>query len=421
MKIDTSRMGPFAKVLDAISRRRLIREWNLQGRKFYVCHLAHPNDRVAVAAVAEYFKWAGVAFTVIEFNPTGQRPELLPALGDATLAVIGFNSQLDHSWVGDEKFIALAGKRNIPVIQWVVDHPSLRWPEFELNLDATNVRYVFASDYCEQYFHRYAVAAARTAVVCCPITPLSRIEDMSRAQYLSRKIGCLIPLNLRRLGGTADEMETRIRDLEAPLADAVREAIELARFDLENPLVLHLESALARRQIALSNKTMHVCTSLVEDMTHIWRRRRIFEVAARFPVLIQTDLPPPELAATSIANFKTTPEWTDPAATLARMKSCRAVVSVSLANDVVHDRTGNAVNAGCLAIVEDNVVHRRVFKPGKSALFFRYDDDSLEQCLDLVCNHPERAYDIARRGMKLREKPAFRFAGCHNLLELARP
>lgn len=405
---------------DLIHRPR-IAAWKLRGRKFYICHLAHENDRVACGHLSAYFNWAGVDFDVIELNLTGQRPELLPALGDKTIAVIGYNSQLDHSWIGDETFIAMAARRNIPVIQWILDHPSLRWPEFDLNLDAPNVRYLFVSPYCEQYFLRYAAPQARTAAANCPISPLSRADDVSRKSFLKRDIACLIPLNLRRLGGTADELETRIRDLEPRLGGVVREAIERSRLDLHNPLVLHLERALADRQLQLSPKSMHVCAGIVEDMTHIWRRRRIFEVAARFPVLIQTDLPPPELAAGAAAVFKTTPEWTNPKATMARMRSCRAVLSVSLTNDMLHDRAADAVNAGCVAVIEDNVIHRRLFKSGKNALFFRYDDDSLEECLDLVCNQPGRAYDIARRGVKLRDDPAFRFIDCDKLLKLALP
>ena len=362
----------------------------------------------------------GVDVGVIEFNPTGQRPELLPSLGDHTIAVVGYNSQLDHSWIGDEKFIVMAESRAIPVIQCILDHPSLRWPEFDTNLGAPNVRYVFLSHYCEQYFRRYGDPNAHMGVVNCLINPLSRVDDVSREAFLARDVACLIALNLRRLGGTTDELETKLRELEPRLADAVREAIERARFDLDNPLVLHLEGSLARRRIELPNKVMHVCAGIVEDMTHIWRRRRIFEVAARFPVLIQTDLPPPELVASAAATFRTTPEWTNPKATLARMKSCRAVLSVSLTNDALHDRTGNAVNAGCVAVVEDNVAHRRVFKSDENALLFRYDDDSLERCLDLVCHQPERAYDIARRGTPLRDDPTFRFNGCDELLKLAR-
>ena len=107
------------------------------------------------------------------------------------------------------------------------------------------------------------------------------------------------------------------------------------------------------------------------------------------------------------------------AATAERMKSCRAVLSANYANDLFHDRTQNGLNAGCVAIVEDTPVHRRLFTHGRDALLFRYDDDSLAECLDLVCNRPERAYEIAQAGFALRDDPRVRFGGFENILKLA--
>jgi hypothetical protein len=106
--------------------------------------------------------------------------------------------------------------------------------------------------------------------------------------------------------------------------------------------------------------------------------------------------------------------------TLARMPSCRSVLSVSPMNDMIHDRTMNALNGGSVAILEDNIAARSVFKHGKNALLFRYDDDSIEECLDIVCNRPELAYEIARAGMALRDHPRLRFGQFHNILDLAR-
>ncbi len=106
--------------------------------------------------------------------------------------------------------------------------------------------------------------------------------------------------------------------------------------------------------------------------------------------------------------------------TLARMPMCRSVLSVSPVNDMIHDRTMNALNGGCVAILEDNLASKSIFKHGKNALLFRYDDDSLEECLDIVCNQPDRAYGIARAGMRLREDPRLRFGQFHNILDLAR-
>jgi len=400
-------------------RKFHVQLWKLQGRRFYVCHVAHENDRVATTILSEYFKRLGVGFRVIEFGANGNRPELKECLDHQTIAIIGYNQQLDNSWIGEENFITAAGKKNIRVIQLILDHPSLRWPGFTNNPAARNVRYTLVSDHCQRYFHRYCLPTARTAVTNAPFFPGERVHSFTRNSFLDRNISCLIPLNLRRLGGTQQEVEVRIGMVDQELQQAIREAIENARFDLANPREVHLEKALARRSREISNELMHVCTGMVEDMTHIWRRRRVFEIAARFPVLIQTDLPPPELLANAVASFRNTPEWTNPNATLARYRQCRSVLSVSMTNDALHDRTGGALNAGCVPIVEDNVVHRRLFKPDRSAFFFRYDDDSLERCLNIVCNAPERAYPIARAAMRLRDKPSMRYAGLDNMLDLA--
>jgi hypothetical protein len=102
------------------------------------------------------------------------------------------------------------------------------------------------------------------------------------------------------------------------------------------------------------------------------------------------------------------------------MKSCRAVLSANYANDLFHDRTQNGLNAGCAVIVEDTPVHRRLFEHGRNALLFRYHDDSLAECLDVVCNRPQRAYEIAQAGFALRDDPAVRFGGFENILKLAR-
>ena len=100
------------------------------------------------------------------------------------------------------------------------------------------------------------------------------------------------------------------------------------------------------------------------------------------------------------------------------MQRARAVVSLSAVNDEIHDRTLNALNAGAVPIIEDNAVNRRFFTHGKNALLFRYDDDSLRECFDLVCNHPSRAYDIAQAGSALRDDPRLRF-GFEELMRLA--
>ena len=98
------------------------------------------------------------------------------------------------------------------------------------------------------------------------------------------------------------------------------------------------------------------------------------------------------------------------------MPASRAVVSVSHLNDMIHDRTLNGLNAGCVNIVEDSLAHREAFQDRKNALFFKYEDDSLRECLDLVCSRPEQAYAIAEAGIATRDGQPFRFGEFHNII-----
>jgi hypothetical protein len=95
------------------------------------------------------------------------------------------------------------------------------------------------------------------------------------------------------------------------------------------------------------------------------------------------------------------------------------VLSMGYAHDRLHERTPNGLNAGCALIVEDTPIHRRLFADRRSVLLFRYDDDSLAQCLDLVCHRPEDTYAIAQGGFAMRDHPAVRFRGFENILRIA--
>jgi hypothetical protein len=105
--------------------------------------------------------------------------------------------------------------------------------------------------------------------------------------------------------------------------------------------------------------------------------------------------------------------------TLARMSLCRAVLSVSPMSGLIHDRTMNALNAGCVAIAEDNLGSKGILQHKENALLFRYDDDSLDECLDIMCNQPERCCKIAEAGCRLRDDPRIRFGQFHNIIRLA--
>jgi hypothetical protein len=403
---------------DANAIRRTPDEW--RGLCLRICHARHEHDRIYAENLDDYLALAGIAHEVVEFELRGQQPELERCLGAETMAIVGFNSQLDHCWLGPANFVDAAGALGIPVVHWILDHPSARWLEFT-NPAASNARFLMVSGHCEQYFRRHARPQAQSAATS-GVGPnrRSRIADLDRQSFLQRDIPCLIPLNLVRLGGSWASMTARIEQLDPRIAKPVRDAIARARLDLSEALEVHLEIALAQHDCELTPQGFHACAQLVEDMTQIWRRLTVFRAAVPRPVRIQTDALPAELAARAVAAVHTSPQATSMISTLMLMKSCRAVLSLGLTSDMLHDRVANALNAGCVAIVEDNQLHRRLFRHGESALLFRYGDDSLAECLDLVCHQPERAYAIAQAGFALRDDPAIRFGQFHRLLDLVR-
>jgi hypothetical protein len=385
---------------------------------FYVCHAAHEHDRIFTENIREYLQQAGLRHEIVEFETPGQRPELRKCLDGGANAVLGFNSQLDHCWLGDENFVVAAGRQNVPVIHWLLDHPSSRWPEFTHAI-AGNSRFLLVSEFCRGYFERYCLSGARTGCVSC-VGPnwRSRLAELSRQGFLAREFRCLIALNLTRIGGTLAHAWDRLRSLQPDLVEAVEEAIERARLDLDGPLDRHLAAALARRGTTLANAQFNFCFQIIDEVTQIWRRQRIFDIASRFPVLIQTDTVPQTPRPGAAAVFSHDPA-TRMQATLVRLKSCRAVLSMGYASDRLHERTPNGLNAGCALIVEDTPIHRRLFADRRNALLFRYDDDSLAQCLDLVCHRPADAYTIAQGGFALRDNSAVRFRGFENILRVA--
>jgi hypothetical protein len=320
--------------------------------------------------------------------------------------------------VGDENFVDVAAKHGIPVIHWLKDHPSSRWPEFN-RATPENSRFLLMSASCERYFRRYCLDDARTGWVAGDGPNWrSRLDALRRDDFVSeRRLCCLIPLNLRRVGGTLDDARARLSTLDSELADIVNEAIELAQFDLANSLDEHLSAVLAQCGRALTKPQFHFCFQILEETVQIGRRLKIFEVASNFPVLIQTDHIPKSFVS-RVATVSNDPVMNGMRATLARMKSCRSVISANFVNDTLHERVHNGLNAGCVVIVEDTPMHRRLFGHRKNALLYRYDDDSLAECFDLVCNRVSEAYEIAQAGFRLRDDPTIRFVGYDKILEL---
>jgi hypothetical protein len=220
-----------------------------------------------------------------------------------------------------------------------------------------------------------------------------------------------------RLGVSAADTEAAIEALGSPMARTLRQAISRAQFELDQPLEIHLIAALEESRIVLEDATFNLCFRLLNDSVQYFRRARIIKVANRFGVIIQSDGTARALTDGGSASFRqdvSTPE------TLDSMWLCRSVLSVSPVNDSIHDRTCNALNAGCLPILEDNRAHRGLFAHGENALLFRYDDDSLAECLAVACGGRDRIYPIAARAKAMRDQERFRFGLFRNIVDLAR-
>jgi hypothetical protein len=389
----------------------------LRRRTFYICHVAYHHDRVFSENISEFLEQAGIRSKVVVFKEPGPAPELRECLrGDAT-GVLGFNSQLDHSWIESTSFPEAAAKAGIPVIQWILDHPSSRLNEYN-NSTAENSAFLFSSAAAEGYFNRHGIVGALTASVAC-VGPSrhSRAPGMTLETFAARPITCLVAMNLRRIGGTLEDAKVRVAALGSPLREVVKQAVERAYLDVVEPLEFHFEEALAAAGLSIPDAMRHACVQMIEEIVQISRRQRIFEVAREFPILIQSDEASRPFQAGATARFE---ENVDMALTWSRLKDSRSQICVSNMHDMVHDRVLNGLNAGCVNIIEDSIANRRAFEPGRNALFFRYDDDSLRGCLELVCNQAEQAYEIAAAGFAMRDDPPFRFGDFGRITGLAR-
>jgi len=85
----------------------------------------------------------------------------------------------------------------------------------------------------------------------------ARVATIFRESFLSRPIRCLIPLSLKRVGGTIEETQAAIAAIHGPLAAAINEAVSAAQHDLVGPLERHLVSALRRSSLAIDNDTFN--------------------------------------------------------------------------------------------------------------------------------------------------------------------
>ena len=384
--------------------------------KVYIFLPDHEHDRTYAENVAQYLENQGTLCRTITLRADGLRPELELCIDDRPTAVLSFNSTLDHSWLESGSFLTAAERNGISVVQWILDHPSSRWHEFYAST-ATNSRFLLNTEQEREYFQNYCLPGALTGTMG-GVGPnrRSRIGQLTRDAFMQRRFLCMIPLSLHRVRSMA-ENEAELNALEPALFDAARQAIASARFDLTGPLHQHLIAALAACNTRVPATRFNAICQIVEASVQTIRRLKIFNAARKFPVLVQSDNSAKPYFDGAIAALETNVSMQF---TLARVPTCRGVLSVSPMNDMIHDRTANALNGGCLAILEDNLAARDVFEHGTNALLFRYDDDSITECLDIVCNRPERAFEIAQAGMRLRDDPRLRFGQFHNILDLAR-
>ena len=381
---------------------------------FYIARQGHPNQIIYTENVQEYLNDVGVETREIVLGANGSaRPELQACLNGDALGILGYIWDLDHSCIGDRFFLDLAAEAKVPVVQWLLDHPSTLWPAFATST-AQNSGFLFLSGYSEAYFRRFIMPNCRSGWVMGTGTSRhSRVASGTRESFLSREIKCLLPINLRRIGGTKEDAERRLEALPAHLAAAVMRAVELAQYDLEQPIENHFFNNAPPRALLEAPNMLHHCIQIIEEIVQTRRRFTVFAVAREFPVSIQSDVR--FLPHLGTAELSSNVGMKD---TFIRMRRSRAVVSLSHINDEVHNRTLNGLNAGAVNIIEANVAHRSLFTHRQNALLFRYDDDSLRECLDLVCGDPDAAYEIALAGMELRDDPRLRHAGFRNFIRL---
>jgi hypothetical protein len=384
--------------------------------QIFICHYGHEYDRMFTENIFEYLHSQNISCYDLNLNlPSGQN-KLRECLTNPAAIMLGYNAQLDHSHLGKEGFVTAAARQGIPVIQWILDHPSARWSEFESAVPAHSC-YLLNSNYEQSYFQRFCAPATVTGVMG-GVGPnkLSRVEQVPIDRFTQRPINCLIALGFKRLGRTKDDTLAEIEALEEPVSKMVKYAIISASFDLELPLETHLLKNASERNVFLTNEKFNLCMRLLEEAVQAKRRMMIFETARSFPVLVQSDDDAAVHVQGAEARFLA---GVSMQTTLARIPLCRSVLSVSPVNDMIHDRTMNALQAGCVPIVEDNAAHRAVFRHGENALMFRYGDQSLAECLKIVCNEPRRAWEIAQRAFSMRDDPAFSFGGFHNIIDTA--
>src|SRR5580704_3329788 len=94
-------------------------------QKIIVCHEGHENDAGYTENIFEFLSSFGIDHDFRHLRISHTRHEILGYQEDSrSISLLGFNSQIDHAWVEDEPLLFAAARHGIPVVQWILDHPS---------------------------------------------------------------------------------------------------------------------------------------------------------------------------------------------------------------------------------------------------------------------------------------------------------
>src|SRR5262249_41597018 len=176
-----------------------------------------------------------------------------------------------------EPFLPLARRSGVSVVQWLLDHPSCRWPSFNAST-IDNSLYLFHSGYSEHYFRRYCLPKSITSwAFGVGRNKRARVADFSLSRFLDRGILCLIPANVNRVGGGSAEITNRMDALGTGLSNVLSEAFTLAKHDLIHPVEEHLLSVLADHNKQISVECLHECVQILEESVQVYRRQFVFD------------------------------------------------------------------------------------------------------------------------------------------------